>query len=132
LRAFACACARFALRACELDDPVLWQAVNVADRYDALSTVDRDLSILMRAAEAQVDQLDNDAFTAQDREEAGTVPQGTYQRAFQRARAATSALRCLSASAMDAAVEACYEAYFATGNAGAFATMGEAMFNQRD
>jgi len=33
---------------------------------------------------------------------------------------------------MDAAVEACYEAYFATGNAGAFATMGEAMFNQRD
>jgi hypothetical protein len=67
------------------------------------------------ALRAFTDELDNKAWDIQDRAEDGTASSEEYERAFRRARAATSLWCALDSDPSRAAKEATYEASFAVG-----------------
>jgi hypothetical protein len=63
--------------------------------------------------------LTRSAWDAQEKAEAGTVPGVTYLTAFRRARAAASVGFALDCDALNAALEAIYEAQAAVGDVNA-------------
>jgi hypothetical protein len=114
LRPFACACAHYALQSLDLRDPALERGLLVGEAMALADSSSVDVLEARQAVEQRVNQLDEASFDAQDAVEAGTAPSSAYDHAFSLARAATSVLRCLAPTALDAAFHACYEAYHAT------------------
>ncbi len=116
LRRFAFECARFAVTATALHDGVLETALDLARKFTTSPWNQAEAERQRGIVESYVEQLDTAAFDAQDAHDAGKGSQQAYDTAFARARAATSVLRCLEPDALQAAAEACYEAFHATEN----------------
>jgi hypothetical protein len=112
LRSFAVACARRAVIASRIEEPILLRALEVAN--DPVSSAHPDeLAYLRQEVAARLEHLDELAFRAQEAFERDGGTGDDYIRVFRTARAATSVLRALEDSADLAAAEACYEAFHA-------------------
>lgn len=86
----------------------------VDQRLDAALTALRDGRLGDTAERSEVhylvDELDEIAWDAQEKAESGLVSRQTYSAAFRRARAAASVGFALDSDALNAALEAVYEA----------------------
>lgn len=111
LQRFASACARCAMEACEMEEPLLRDALLAAATLDAQAH-DQIARLRQRVSE-RVHLLDERALEMQEGWDRGESSYSAYKSAFRAARAATSVLHALEQPAALAAAEACYEAFHA-------------------
>lgn len=109
LRRFACACARWTLAVCRMEEALLLDALAIALTINAQEP--DQIARLRREITERANLLDERAFAAQEAWDRGEGSRDAYASAFRTARAATCVLRTLDQSAMRAAAEACYEAF---------------------
>jgi hypothetical protein len=104
LRQVAAAAAFLAVERTQLADPRVDAAL--AAIRDAVPSAMPELSQVL----ALTEELDEIAWDAQDKVEAGVLPEQAYPAAFARARAAASVRYALEPDALHAALESVYEA----------------------
>jgi len=110
LRCFARESARFAVDRLAFSNPPIEQALQILEN-PVKELGEAALVQLRNEITRIIEDLDERAFDLRDKVEAGEASHDDYLDTFSKARAASSVLASLSDSAIQAAAEACYEAF---------------------